>query len=87
MRGQEIYSLQRAWKFQQDLIKRCSEYREIYESLIKEKIEGKSSEQINVSNENNVELPNYLSDEDNTLVPIKKNTLNVLNYNSDSDVE
>lgn len=69
------------------MIKCCSEYREIYESLIKEKIEGKSSEQINVSNENNVELPNYSSDEDNTLVPIKEKTLNVLNYSSDSDVE
>lgn len=34
-----------------------------------------------------MELPNYSSNEDNTLVPIKKKTLNVLNYNSDSDVE
>lgn len=55
--------------------------------LIKEEIEGKSSEQINISNENDMELPNYSSNEDNTLVPIKKKTLNVLNYNSDSDVE
>lgn len=55
--------------------------------LIKEEIEGKSSEQINISNENDMELPNYSSNEDNTLVPIKKKTLNVLNYGSDSDVE
>ncbi|CAK9807583.1 Putative CENPB DNA-binding domain-containing protein 1 [Anthophora plagiata] len=80
-------NIQRALKFRQDLMKCCSEYQQIYENLIKEKIKNKSSEKININNENDVELRNISSDEDDTFVPIKKKRLIVLNYSSDSDIE
>lgn len=77
-------NIQRASKFRQDLMKCCSEYQQIYENLVKEKIENKSSKKINNNNENDVDLPNISSDEGDMFVPIKKKRLN---YNSDSDIE
>jgi CRISPR/Cas system-associated endonuclease Cas1 len=77
-------NIQRASKFRQDLMKCCSEYQQIYENLIKEKIENKSSKKINNNNENDVDLPNISSDEGDMFVPIKKKRLN---YSSDSDIE
>lgn len=57
---------------------------QIYENLVKEKTENKSSKKINNNNENNVDLLNISTDEGDVFVPIKKKRLN---YNNDSDIE
>lgn len=57
---------------------------QIYENLVKEKTENKSSKKINNNNENDVDLLNISTDEGDVFVPIKKKRLN---YNNDSDIE
>ncbi|KOX78453.1 hypothetical protein WN51_07860 [Melipona quadrifasciata] len=66
--------------------KRCGEYQQIYENLAKDKSENKSSEEVHINDENEVELGNISSDEDNEFVPIEKERSIVLNYSSDSYV-
>lgn len=56
---------------------------QIYENLVKEKTENKSSKKINNNNEND-DLLNISTDEGDVFVPIKKKRLN---YNNDSDIE
>ncbi|KAK1118575.1 hypothetical protein K0M31_014881 [Melipona bicolor] len=70
-----------------ELRKRCGEYQQIYENLAKDKSENKSSEEVHINDENEVELGNISSDEDNEFVPIEKERSIVLNYSSDSDTE
>ena len=65
-------NVQRVLKFQQDLKKCCSKYQQTYENLAKDKFENKLSKKININNENEVKLPNILSDEDNELCQLKR---------------